>query len=67
LAEFATIWIIPLKMVLVGVNEPILSAKTVEALANDNSVVLLKQLLTCIILPLSITLTPYYAIYRRRF
>jgi 2-succinyl-5-enolpyruvyl-6-hydroxy-3-cyclohexene-1-carboxylate synthase len=46
-------------VVLVGVNEPnSVSDKTVEALANDNSVVvLLKQLLT-IILPLSITLTP---------
>jgi 2-succinyl-5-enolpyruvyl-6-hydroxy-3-cyclohexene-1-carboxylate synthase len=59
-AEFATIWNnSPGKWFWSGVNEPnSVSDKTVEALANDNSVVLLKQLLTCIILPLSITLTP---------
>jgi 2-succinyl-5-enolpyruvyl-6-hydroxy-3-cyclohexene-1-carboxylate synthase len=46
-------------MVLVGVNEPnSVSDKTVEALANDYSVVVTETTSNCIILPLSITLTP---------
>ena len=45
LSEFATIWnSSPRKMVLVGVNDPnVVSDKTVEALANDNSVVVLTE------------------------
>jgi 2-succinyl-5-enolpyruvyl-6-hydroxy-3-cyclohexene-1-carboxylate synthase len=45
LAEFATIWNnSPRKMVLVGVNDPnVVSDKIVEALANDNSVVVFTE------------------------
>ncbi|EIA07229.1 2-succinyl-5-enolpyruvyl-6-hydroxy-3-cyclohexene-1-carboxylic-acid synthase [Flavobacterium frigoris] len=45
LAQFAAIWNnSPRKMVLVGVNDPnVVSDKTVEALANDNSVVVMTE------------------------